>query len=197
MSLEEYKNKRKFNKTPEPKGEIKKTDKNIFVIQKHDASNLHYDFRIELDGVLKSWAVPKGPSLNPSQRRLAVETEDHPIDYAEFEGIIPEDEYGGGYVIVWDLGTFENITEKDAEKVSLKQAYENGHITILLNGIRLKGEFALIKTKREEQWLLIKKGDSEANREINITKKYQDSVLSNKTIDDLKKTKKGNLDKFL
>jgi DNA ligase D-like protein (predicted 3'-phosphoesterase) len=197
MSLEEYKNKRKFNKTSEPKGEIKKTDKNIFVIQKHDASNLHYDFRIELDGVLKSWAVPKGPSLNPSQRRLAVETEDHPIDYADFEGIIPEDEYGGGYVIVWDLGTFENITEKDAEKVSLKQAYENGHITILLKGIRLKGEFALIKTKREEQWLLIKKGDSEANREINITKKYQDSVLSNKTIDDLKKTKKGNLDKFL
>ncbi|TXT65458.1 MAG: DNA ligase D, 3'-phosphoesterase domain protein [Promethearchaeota archaeon] len=197
MSLEEYKKKRKFNKTPEPKGEIKKKKKNLFVVQKHNASNLHYDFRIELNGVLKSWAVPKGPSLNPSQRRLAVETEDHPIDYAEFEGVIPEDEYGGGYVIVWDLGTFKNITKKDDKEISLNQAYDDGHITILLNGTRLKGEFALIKTKREDQWLLIKKGDSEANRDINIIEEYQDSVLSNKTIDDLKKAKKGNLDKFL
>jgi DNA ligase D-like protein (predicted 3'-phosphoesterase) len=197
MSLKEYKKKRKFNKTPEPKGEIKKSNKNLFVVQKHNASNLHYDFRIELNGVLKSWAVPKGPSLNPSQRRLAVETEDHPIDYAEFEGVIPEDEYGGGYVIVWDLDTFKNITKKDNKEISLNQAYDDGHITILLNGTRLKGEFALIKTKREDQWLLIKKGDSEANRDINIIEEYQDSVLSNKTIDDLKKTKKGNLDKFL
>lgn len=197
MSLEEYKKKRKFNKTGEPEGEVKITGKNIFVVQKHDASNLHYDFRIEMDGVLKSWAVPKGPSINPSQRRLAVETEDHPIDYADFEGIIPEGEYGAGVVIVWDTGTYQNKTRKEGTDISIKEAYENGHITMVLDGQRLKGEYALIKTKRNNQWLLIKKDDSEANREINITEKYQDSVLSNKTLEQLKSSKGGNLTKFL
>lgn len=197
MSLKEYKGKRKFNKTPEPEGVIKDTGKNIFVVQKHQASSLHYDFRIEMNGVLKSWAVPKGPSTNPSQRRLAVETEDHPIDYVDFEGIIPEGEYGAGVVIVWDFGTYDNKTRKEGKEISIKDAHENGHITLVLNGKRLKGEYALIKTKRDNQWLLIKKNDSEANRERDITEKYKISVLSNKTLDQIKNSKQGDLTKFL
>lgn len=196
MSLEEYNKKRKFKKTPEPKGKIKQTSKNIFVIQKHEASSLHYDFRIEFNGVLKSWAVPKGPSTNPSERRLAIQTEDHPIDYAEFEGAIPEGEYGAGVVIVWDIGTYKNITEKDDEGIALNEAYENGHITIHLYGKRLKGGYSLIKTKRKNQWLLIKKSDSEANREINITEKFKDSALSNITLEKIKNSKQENLSKY-
>lgn len=187
MSLKDYKQKRKFEKTTEPEGTVKTTGKNIFVVQKHDASSLHYDFRIEFNGVLKSWAVPKGPSTNPSQRRLAIETEDHPIDYAEFEGVIPEGEYGAGEVIIWDFGSYENITEKNGTPVSLEKAYNDGHITISLKGKRLKGGYALIKMKRKGQWLLIKTDDSYADRTVDITKKYITSVKSDKTLEDLEK----------
>ena len=114
---DKYREKRDFNKTNEPKGGSKEGGENIFVIQKHDASNLHYDLRLEIDGVLKSWAVPKGPSTDPAERRLALPTEDHPLEYAEFEGTIPEENYGAGSVLIWDKGTYEHTTEKDGKKI--------------------------------------------------------------------------------
>src|SRR6266446_633698 len=144
--LKEYKKKRDFTVSSEPKGKAKKRTsssskkgKNIFVIQKHDASHLHYDFRLEIDGVLKSWAIPKGPSTDPHEKRLAVETEDHPMEYATFEGIIPEGEYGAGPVIVWDNGTFDNIKEKDGNIIPLSQCYKNGQIELNLHGKKLQG----------------------------------------------------------
>ncbi|MBD3196494.1 MAG: hypothetical protein GF317_15650 [Candidatus Lokiarchaeota archaeon] len=185
MSLNEYNKKRKFQETPEPEGTVKESGKNIYVVQKHKASRLHYDFRIEYNGVLKSWAIPKGPSINPSNRRLAIETEDHPLDYADFEGIIPEGNYGAGSVIIWDYGAFENHSMKDGKEISLQNAYKNGHMTLILGGKRLEGEFALIKMKRDNQWLLVKKDDNYADRGIEITKKYNSSVFSSKSLEDL------------
>ncbi len=156
--LEEYSAKRDFRSTPEPsnEGEITEED-SIFVVQKHDASNLHYDFRLEVERVLKSWAVPKGPPTDPKDRRLAIRTEDHPLGYAGFEGVIPEGEYGAGVVMVWDRGVFENLEEK-----SLLQSLEDGHVKVRLEGEKLRGGYALIRTGDEEddKWLLIKiKGD--------------------------------------
>jgi DNA ligase D-like protein (predicted 3'-phosphoesterase) len=184
MSLEDYKKKRNFKKTPEPKGIINKSKQNIFVIQKHDAGRLHYDFRLEINGVLKSWAIPKGPSLNPKEKRLAVETEDHPMDYAEFEGVIPEDNYGAGTVLIWDKGTFENKTQKNEEDIPIEVAYNDGHISVVLNGTKLKGGFALIKTQRKNQWLLIKKTDQEADTTKDILKEKPESVISKKKLED-------------
>lgn len=135
--------------------------------------------------MLKSWVIPKGPSLNPSTKRLAIPTEDHPVDYADFEGVIPENNYGAGKVIVWDRGTYENKTKKNGEDISFDQAYETGHITLILNGEKLKGEFALIRMRGKDQWLLIKKDDSEASKTIDIVKEKPRSVLSNKEIDDI------------
>lgn len=156
--LSQYNKKRDFKKTPEPKGVTKKSKKNpIFVIQKHDASHLHFDFRLEIGGVLVSWAVPKGPSLDPSEKRLAVQTEDHPYEYAKFEGIIPQGEYGGGTVMVWDFGTYENIKEKDGKILPMKDCLKIGRIEIVLHGKKLQGKFALVKTKNG--WLLIKMRD--------------------------------------
>src|SRR6056297_761444 len=145
MSTKDYRSKRDFDKTGEPRGssDHKSSKQPCFVIQKHDASTLHYDFRIEVDGVLKSWAVPKGPSTDPGDKRLAMPTEDHPLDYAEFEGVIPEDEYGGGTVLVWDTGTYENITEKDDGLQPTSKALENGHLLIRLDGQKLTGGYAL------------------------------------------------------
>ncbi|MFP4457197.1 MAG: DNA polymerase ligase N-terminal domain-containing protein [Clostridia bacterium] len=181
--LQEYFKKRNFDKTPEPKGSFKVVnEKPIFVIQKHDASNLHYDFRLEHDGVLLSWAVPKGPSLNPSNRRLAIMTEDHPLEYADFEGTIPEEEYGGGEVIVWDLGVYKNVTEKDGTEYSMEQALENGYIMIDLEGEKLVGTFVLVKTGDDDRWLLIKKKDDYADYDIDILKEKPDSVLSDKKL---------------
>src|ERR1700746_3252068 len=135
MGLAEYKKKRRFNKTPEPGPEEKTSELgNIFVIQKHRATQLHYDFRLEADGVLKSWAVPKGPSLDPSVKRLAMEVEDHPVDYAKFEGVIPEGEYGGGTVMVWDYGTY-----KPEGDLSAAEALEKGDFKFTLEGEKLKG----------------------------------------------------------
>lgn len=192
MSLEKYKEKRDFTKTAEPKsGKPKQSDKLQFVIQKHDASRLHYDFRLEIDGVLKSWAVPKGPSTDPKTKRLAMMVEDHPFDYKDFEGIIPKGEYGGGTVIVWDEGSYEPIEKikgKKAQEKHLLQQLNSGSLKIILHGEKLKGEFALVKTHGmgENAWLLIKHKDDYANTS-DITKKDK-SVFSEKTIEQMEKT---------
>lgn len=191
MSLVGYNKKRSFEKTPEPKGGKSSSGKLRFVIQKHHASRLHYDFRLEMDGVLKSWAVPKGPSTDPAVKRLAMMVEDHPYDYKDFEGIIPPGNYGAGTVIVWDEGTYEPIEEiddrKKQEKELLKQL-KSGSVKIRLNGKKLHGEFALVKTKGMEDnaWLLIKHRDEYAS-EDDITQKDK-SVISNKTLEAIKKT---------
>jgi len=145
MSLKNYRKKRDFDSTKEPEVSGEKIEKNVFVVQKHDAKKLHYDIRLEIGGLLKSWAIPKGPSLDPSMKRLAIPTEDHPIEYLDFEGKIPKGSYGAGFVIVWDKGKYENRTFKDQKKLSMKNAYKNGHITVLLKGQKLKGEFSFIK----------------------------------------------------
>lgn len=166
MSLRVYNRKRKFDQTPEPKGKKKTKGKGHlrFVVQLHSASRLHYDFRLEFGGVFKSWAVPKGPSLNPLDQRLAVFVEDHPLDYGSFEGIIPKGNYGAGTVMVWDTGTYvERGSEgrKDSEEAMIKN-FAKGHITFVLEGEKLKGEFALIQLKKDasgKSWLLVKKRD--------------------------------------
>src|SRR5436309_6957045 len=142
-------------------------DSLVFVVQKHQATRLHYDFRLELDGVLKSWAVPKGPSLNPQDKRLAMQVEDRPLDYRTFEGTIPEGNYGAGTVMVWDEGTYtsrQTADRKEAEKF-IREGLAKGHVSIVLNGNKLKGEFSLIKLKRGkgDAWLLVKKGDQWAS----------------------------------
>ncbi len=147
MSLEEYEKKRKFKKTPEPRPEFKKSDFSRFVVQEHHASHLHWDFRLEMDGVLKSWAVPKGVPTEKGVKHLAVEVEDHPIDYIDFEGVIPEGEYGAGTVKIWDKGTYE-LVERTSEKISF-----------ILKGKKLKGLYHLIKTHwqgRKNNWLIFK-----------------------------------------
>jgi bifunctional non-homologous end joining protein LigD len=193
MSLSLYKKKRSFKNTPEPVGG-KSAEKNklVFVVQKHDASRLHYDFRLEMEGVLKSWAVPKGPSLNPADKRLAMMVEDHPFDYRTFEGIIPEGNYGAGTVIVWDEGTYEPLEEpsadkKENEKKLLKQLHA-GSLKFVMHGKKLKGEFALVKTnyQGENSWLLIKHNDKYA-KEIDVTEKDK-SVVSKKTLAQVEKT---------
>jgi DNA ligase D-like protein (predicted 3'-phosphoesterase) len=187
--LDKYKEKRDFQKTSEPKAFIpeKKNKEPIFVVQKHDASRLHYDFRLEIDGVLKSWAVPKGPSLNPANRRLAIETEDHPLDYANFEGIIPKNQYGGGVVMVWDKGTYRNIKkDKDGKEIKISDAYKKGQIEVQLHGKKLEGKFALIKTKSKKQWLLIKMKDEFGSKGEEITKLKPNSSCSGKSLEDIR-----------
>lgn len=165
MALEEYRKKRDFRKTPEPAGTARPFDTGrglSFVIQKHAARRLHYDFRLELDGVLKSWAVPKGPSLDPGEKRLAVHVEDHPLDYGGFEGVIPEGEYGGGTVLLWDRGTWEPLNS-DPEA-----AYRKGSLKFTLHGEKLHGNWVLVRmggkaaNERHENWLLIKERDEAA-----------------------------------
>jgi len=192
MSLEKYVEKRDFTKTAEPKSG-KSEDKNAlrFVIQKHDASHLHYDFRLEMEGVLKSWAVPKGPSTDPKTKRLAMMVEDHPYSYRTFEGIIPQGQYGGGTVIVWDEGTYEPIDKiegKKAQEKHLIKQLKAGSLKIVMHGKKLKGEYALVKTHGmgENGWLLIKHNDKFAST-TDITKK-EDSVISGKTIAEVEET---------
>jgi bifunctional non-homologous end joining protein LigD len=192
MSLTEYNNKRDFKKTAEPKaGKSDSKSKLQFVIQKHDATRLHYDFRLEMEGVLKSWAVPKGPSTDPKTKRLAMMVEDHPFDYKDFEGIIPKGEYGGGTVIVWDKGTYEPIEKikgKKAQEKHLLSQLKAGSVKIILHGEKLQGEFALVKTHGmgENGWLLIKhKDDFTSSSDITTKEK---SVLSGKTIAEMEKT---------
>lgn len=189
----EYHKKRDFAKTNEPRGGKKKGNEEqpVFVIQKHDASRLHYDFRIELDGTLKSWAVPKGPSTDPSVKRMAVPTEDHPLEYTDFEGTIPQGEYGGGTVMIWDRGHFKNIKEdKDGKPVSLADSYESGTIEIWLKGQKLKGGYALIRMKSGEMegnWLLIKMKDEEADARRNPVNTENKSVASGRTMKEIEK----------
>src|ERR1700686_807186 len=162
MALEEYNRKRDFRKTPEPSGRVARAKKAAaaplsFVIQKHAARRLHYDFRLEMDGVLKSWAVPKGPSLDPGEKRLAVHVEDHPLDYGGFEGIIPAGQYGGGTVMLWDRGTWRPEGDEDPA-----EALKKGSLKFTLDGAKLHGKWALVRmggraaTERRENWLLIK-----------------------------------------
>ncbi|MBN9481911.1 MAG: 3'-phosphoesterase [Bacteroidetes bacterium 43-93] len=178
MSLSKYNQKRNFNDTPEPAGKSRKADsKLIFVVQRHHASHLHYDFRLELNGVLLSWAVPKGPSLNPADKRLAMMVEDHPIDYATFEGDIPEGNYGAGHVDVWDHGTYEPVNEQSEviTPTEFKSNLHKGSIKFRMKGKHLKGEFALVKLKRgkeDNSWLLIKHRDKYATDEPYTSEDY-------------------------
>lgn len=183
MSLKQYHAKRTFSKTPEPQGATHPTgDKLAFVVQEHHASQLHYDFRLELGGVLKSWAVPKGPSTDPHEHRLAIQTEDHPFEYRNFEGVIPPGNYGAGNVIIWDQGWYE---PRSGDQKTLSKELANGHITFILHGKKLHGEFALIKMPKAEDdaWLLVKKGDEFANKH-DITKQDA-SVKSGKKVDQI------------
>jgi DNA ligase D-like protein (predicted 3'-phosphoesterase) len=187
-TLSTYRSKRSFDRSPEPRGKSsKKSKKPIFVVQKHAASHLHYDVRLEIGKVLVSWAVPKGPSTNPSIKRLAIETEDHPMEYATFEGVIPEGEYGGGTVMVWDIGTFKNIKKDDGKPVSLKKSFERGTIEVFLIGEKLHGGYAFIKTKRDNQWLLIKMKDEYADTKDTILKSRPKSAISERTMQEIKK----------
>lgn len=180
----QYRRKRDFRRTPEPESGGAPGERPIFVIQKHDASSHHFDFRIEADGVLKSWAVPKGPSTDPRDKRLAVPTEDHPLAYADFEGVIPEGEYGAGTVLVWDAGPYENITEKDGEPVSVSDALADGHLLMRLHGEKISGGYALqrIGEGDEERWLLIKMDDEDADARRNPVSTQPRSVKSGRTI---------------
>jgi DNA ligase D-like protein (predicted 3'-phosphoesterase) len=185
----EYEEKRDFRKTDEPKGGGGSSSAPIWVIQEHDASSHHFDFRLEADGVLKSWAVPKGPSTDPSEKRLAVPTEDHPMDYADFEGVIPEGEYGAGSVIVWDRGTYRNLKENDdGEAVPVADQVEDGHVTIRLEGgDKLAGGYSLkrIATGDDERWLLIKMDDAAADARRNPVSTEPESVESGRTVEEV------------
>ena len=186
-SLREYQEKRRFEKTPEPPPKQKSSRTgHLFVVQKHRASHLHYDLRLEMDGVLRSWAVPKGPSLDPAVRRLAMAVEDHPLDYADFEGIIPEGEYGGGTVMVWDRGIY--IPEGDPVA-----GFHKGEIKFTLQGTKLKGSWVLVRTK-DRQWLLIKHRDQYAATD-DITQLAPRSVLTQRTLAEIARDEGGNVEK--
>lgn len=180
--------KRNFDRTPEPFSNQKTLkDKARFVIQKHDARTLHYDFRLEVGDVLKSWAIPKGPPVDPSEKRLAIPTEDHPLDYIDFEGVIPEGSYGAGTVMVWDKGTYRNLNKKKDETVPMERAIEKGHVDIWLEGEKLKGGYALIRIARKDRkfWLLVKMKDDETDVILNPLVERPESVLSGRTLDEI------------
>jgi DNA ligase D-like protein (predicted 3'-phosphoesterase) len=181
-----------MEETPEPESSKNSTSPDnepIFVIQKHDASSLHYDFRLEIDDVLKSWAVPKGPSTDPSEKRLAVPTEDHPMEYRDFEGVIPEGQYGGGTVMVWDTGRYENIKMKNNEKMSMNECYENGQVEINLKGKKISGGYALVRMggSNDAKWLLIKMDDEQADARRNPVSTENKSVKTDRTMDEISK----------
>jgi bifunctional non-homologous end joining protein LigD len=196
MALEEYKRKRRFEETPEPPPKVETKSKNRFVVQMHDATRLHYDFRLEMEGVLKSWAVPKGPSLDPADKRLAMQVEDHPVSYFDFEGNIPEGNYGAGTVIVWDVGTWQPLLERTkgqytpATESDAAAMIAKGDLKFRLNGKRLKGDFALVKMKRPRpgrkgnEWLMIKKHDQYVVEGYEI-EGYDTSVLSDQTLEQI------------
>ena len=190
--LAAYNAKRDFTRTDEPAGRVPKaTGKKLhFVVQKHAASHLHYDFRLELDGVMKSWAVPKGPSLDPSVKRLAMEVEDHPIEYNTFEGTIPAGEYGGGTVMLWDRGTYDAEDGGGAE--SLRDGYRRGDLKVTLSGARLVGSWVLVRMKREgkPQWLLIKHRDEHADPSRDITAEEETSVVTKRSMEQISEGKR-------
>lgn len=185
-ALTSYHHKRNFGATPEPRGKVAKSAGRSFVIQKHDATRLHFDFRLELDGVLKSWAVTRGPSLDPSQKRLAVRVEDHPLDYGGFEGTIPEGQYGGGTVMLWDKGTWE--PEGDPHN-----GLKKGKLSFILKGKRLKGGFTLVRMRKgsgksaRENWLLIKQRDDEADEKLDPVETWQKSVATKRSMEGIAK----------
>jgi DNA ligase D-like protein (predicted 3'-phosphoesterase) len=184
-STERYARKRNKGRTPEPFGGKRPIDaKPMFVIQKHDASSLHFDVRLEIGGALKSWAVPKGPSTDPREKRLAIETEDHPLAYGGFEGVIPEGEYGAGTVMIFDIGPMKNV--KDA---SLEDQYEDGQIEVELCGQRIRGKYALIRTgsKSQGKWLLVKMKDAAADARRNPAGVENRSAASGRTMHEIRK----------
>jgi len=195
--LTEYKRKRDFSRTAEPSGKTVKRGtrrKLRFVVQKHAASHLHFDFRLELDGVMKSWAVPKGPSYDPSVRRLAMEVEDHPIEYNSFEGTIPKGQYGGGTVMLWDRGTYE--AEDGGGEDALRDGYERGDLKFVLHGERLQGGWVLVRIRRAEsgrrQWLLIKHRDEMATSKFDVVAEVETSVTSGRTMEEIA-TRRGRV----
>jgi bifunctional non-homologous end joining protein LigD len=190
MPLEEYRRKREFAATPEPMGRVRPSNRRrIFVVQKHDASRRHYDFRLAINGVLVSWAVPKGPSMNPAEKHLAIRTEDHPLEYAEFEGVIPEGQYGAGTVMVWDKGTYDPKNNVPAD-----QQLAQGKIDFELHGFKLRGGFTLARTGKpsadsngKERWLLIKHRDEHADPSWDVESPRLDrSVLTGRSLEEIK-----------
>src|SRR5271166_202163 len=193
MALEEYKRKRRFEETPEPPPKVESKTGHRFVVQKHDATRLHYDFRLEMEGVLKSWAVPKGPSLDPVDKRLAMQVEDHPVSYFDFEGIIPENNYGAGTVMVWDVGTWEPLSPTPVEgkyvpgtEAEAAAMLAKGDLKFRLKGKKLNGDFALVHIKgragsKGNEWLLIKKKDDHVVPGFDIDA-YATSVLTGRTM---------------
>ena len=161
--------------------------KPIFVVHKHDATRLHYDLRLEVDGVLKSWSVPKGPSMNPKDRRLAVQTEDHPLEYADFEGVIPEGEYGAGTVMVWDIGTYENASRWEHRDVPMAEGLRHGRAKFILHGKKLKGKFVLTRFERggDRTWLLIKMKDEHASSTYDPVRDEPDSALTGRSLEEI------------
>ncbi len=194
--LAEYRRKRDFSRTAEPPGgPRKKAKKLVFVIQKHAATHLHFDLRLELDGVMKSWAVPKGPSLDPAVKRLAMQVEDHPIDYNKFEGTIPKGEYGGGTVMIWDRGTYTYGGNDDGDPVeALRRGYAKGDFKFVLDGERLGGSWVLVRTRRGDsrrpQWLLIKHRDETAQPGSEVLEEFQSSAATGRTMDEIAQGKK-------
>lgn len=188
QSLDRYRRKRDFRRTPEPKGGRRRSTQNPrFVIHEHDATSHHFDLRLEAEGVLKSWAVPKGPSTDPRDKRLALPTEDHPLEYRDFEGVIPEGEYGAGPVIVWDAGTYDNLTEDDAgDPLPLARGLERGHVVVCLHGEKISGGYALTRLGRSGRWLLVKTDDADADRRRKPAKTQPASVKTGRTLDDVR-----------
>lgn len=185
MALTEYRQKRRSGRSSEPRGRRSTRQRRKephFVIQHHAARTDHYDFRLEIDGVLASWAIPKGPSTNPKDKRMARRTEDHPLEYEKFEGIIPEGEYGAGGVIVWDRGTYTNASDQE-----MAEGLERGHLSFRLNGEKLRGGYALTRMRRgkDEAWLLVKRKDDDADARRNPVRSQPESVLSGRTLDQL------------
>jgi len=186
--LHEYHAKRDFTETAEPRGARgRRAPRSAYVIQKHAASHLHYDLRLELDGVMKSWAVPKGPSLDPAVKRLAMQVEDHPIEYNKFEGTIPSGQYGGGTVMLWDRGTFGYDGPLADPAAGLREGYAKGDLKIVLHGKRLRGSWALVRMRRpgRPQWLLIKHRDEFADPGSDVTAEWTTSVATGRTMDEI------------
>jgi DNA ligase D-like protein (predicted 3'-phosphoesterase) len=194
-ALKRYREKRRFDVTPEPQGgKPSLKGKTKFVIQKHAASHLHYDFRLEDSGVLLSWAVPKGPSTDPAVKRLAMHVEDHPLDYAGFEGLIPKGQYGGGTVMVWDQGTYVNLTSKNGLLIPLSAGMAKGHIDFWLQGKKLKGGWSLIRMSRDpKQWLLVKMNDHGAHHPADPVETHKNSVLTKRTLQQIADDKKSKI----
>ncbi len=187
--LGEYRSRRDFRRTQEPEGgPASPSEAPIFVVQKHQARALHYDFRLEVDGVLKSWAIPKGPSPDPSVKRLAMPTEDHPMEYADFEGTIPEGEYGAGAVIVWDRGIYWNLRAAKGEKegrATMAESLEEGVAELWLEGEKLEGGYALVRTKGGNRWLLIKMKDTKAAPGLDLAVDRPESVVTGRTLEEV------------